>query len=585
MGRSSGFHTASVLLGACLVLGCASLGRHAPETVDLGKEIRPDAPAEYDVLVAQQHMSQGDIEAGIAAYERASQKDPDSAFLHRVLADAYARGGQLEFAVEHAEKAFALDPQDLLGRNLLAQLYRAREAPDQAIETLVGDDGTPLDVEAAGMLYQIQLEAGRKEEALATAQWWLENGDQPVQAHLAIANVYDQLGRHDDTEKALREAIALDPSNLRLYGALGRTLRHQGNQAGEIALYREILENHPDDQDTLLSLADAQMEEDDLEGALRTFETLDERFGLDLRSRIRLAFLYYEARQFGDAIPAFEQALKEVPEEHELAFFLGVCLRRENRPDEALEVFLSIPIDHKHYAESRTQVASIHERRGDYSAAQAAVGEALAIEPTRPLELYSATLRSKSGDLAGAISYLESLIDAEPENDELVYNLGVVFGESDQDDRAISTMRRALVLNPDNASALNYIGYTWADNGENLDEAEELISRAIELRPEDGYIVDSLGWLYHMRALPLLEQGRESEARVFIDRALQELERAEELTGGDPVISEHLGDTYLLLEQPRRAFEKFREAVELGPRDGEQPDLEEKFERLRRQYE
>jgi tetratricopeptide (TPR) repeat protein len=112
-----------------------------------------------------------------------------------------------------------------------------------------------------------------------------------------------------------------------------------------------------------------------------------------------------------------------------------------------------------------------------------------------------------------------------------------------------------------------------------------MISRAIALRPEDGFIVDSLGWVYYMRALPLVEAGRAEDAKVYIQRALEELERADDLTGGDPVISEHLGDTYLLLGQRQRALEKFREAVELGPRHGEQPDLAEKFENLRREFE
>src|SRR5512147_3326686 len=107
-------------------------------------------------------------------------------------------------------------------------------------------------------------------------------------------------------------------------------------------------------------------------------------------------------------------------------------------------------------------------------------------------------------------------------------------------------MQRALARNPDNANALNYIGYTWAERGIRLDEAEKMISRAIELRPEDGFIVDSLGWVYYMRARPLVQSGKMDAAQAYLERALSELERADELTGGDPVISEHLGDTYLL---------------------------------------
>jgi tetratricopeptide (TPR) repeat protein len=107
--------------------------------------------------------------------------------------------------------------------------------------------------------------------------------------------------------------------------------------------------------------------------------------------------------------------------------------------------------------------------------------------------------------------------------------------------------------------------------------------RALDLQPDDGFIVDSLGWVYYMRARPLFETGRSEEAKKYLDRALKELLRAQELTGGDPVVSEHLGDTYLLLNEKQRALEKYEEAVNLEPREGEQPDLLEKLEALRRE--
>ena len=117
-----------------------------------------------------------------------------------------------------------------------------------------------------------------------------------------------------------------------------------------------------------------------------------------------------------------------------------------------------------------------------------------------------------------------------------------------------------------------------------LDEAEQMITRAIDLRPDDGYIVDSLGWVYYMRALPLIESGRKREAQQYIDRALEELTRAEQLTGGDPVVSEHLGDIYLLLDERKRALDKYEEALRLEPRAGEQPDLADKLDDLRREF-
>jgi tetratricopeptide (TPR) repeat protein len=203
------------------------------------------------------------------------------------------------------------------------------------------------------------------------------------------------------------------------------------------------------------------------------------------------------------------------------------------------------------------------------------------VEPSRPLDLYAASLRAKGGDVVGAIAFLEEMLEESPEDAEVLYNIGVIHGEAKNVEEAIRYMRIVLGLNPDHASALNYVGYTFAERGENLDEAEAMIARALELRPEDGYITDSLGWVYYMRAQPLLAEGNVVEARPWLDRAIDELERAAELTGGDPVISEHLGDVYLALGDKERALDYYEEAVGLDPRPDEQPDLHQKLRRLR----
>jgi tetratricopeptide (TPR) repeat protein len=310
---------------------------------------------------------------------------------------------------------------------------------------------------------------------------------------------------------------------------------------------------------------------------------VEERYPDDLRTAVRLGYLYFEERRHEEAAEQFERVLEANPGDTEVAFFLAVVRRRLGDTEGSVELFSGIPQDDDYYSEARVQIASIFERRGDYAKAIEQVELALAARPDREFQLYAATLLSKSGDLDGAVQAIETLLDDDPADDELLFNLGVVYGEAERIDQALIYMQRALEENPDNASALNYIGYTWAEKGVNLDEAERMIRRAIELRPDDGYIVDSLGWVYYMRARPLVQSGRTAEAQPYLDRAIEELERAHELTGGDPVISEHLGDAYLLLNRKELALEKFQEALRLEPREGEQPHLLRKFETLQRE--
>jgi tetratricopeptide (TPR) repeat protein len=89
----------------------------------------------------------------------------------------------------------------------------------------------------------------------------------------------------------------------------------------------------------------------------------------------------------------------------------------------------------------------------------------------------------------------------------------VVHGEAGDRDRSLELMHKVLEIEPDNASALNYIGYSWAEQGERLDEAEHMIRRAIALKPEDGYITDSLGWLFYQRGLQQEAAGERDAAK------------------------------------------------------------------------
>jgi tetratricopeptide (TPR) repeat protein len=311
-------------------------------------------------------------------------------------------------------------------------------------------------------------------------------------------------------------------------------------------------------------------------------EELEREHG-DLRATMRLGFLDLKAERFDAAARRFEAVLARDPRQHEVAYLLGIVRRRMNEPDAALAAFERVPAGHERFVDARTQMAGILERRGDYAGALAQVDVARQHQAARPLDLYTASLRAKSGDFDGAVAFLQELLAESPSDPEVLYNLGVIYGEARRSDEAIAYMQKVLELAPEHAGALNYIGYTWAEQGLRLDEAEAFIVRALQARPEDGYITDSLGWVYYMRARPLIARGEVAEGRVLLERSIRELERADELTGGDPVISEHLGDAYFLLNQKKRALELYEEALGMEPRESEQPELRGKTERLRRE--
>jgi len=581
----AGGRVGAALLAAGLVwaAGCASLEGPPPQAP-------PAAPLatspEYDFLVGRQLELEGRLAEAEQAYRSAVAQDPDAPILHRKIAQLAARQGDLGGAVEHGERAYALDPDDVETRLLLGTLYRVRKDTAQAESVLRGEDGQPLREDAAFLLYTLYVEAGRYDDALAAARWILDADPDSLRGWFALAGVYERMDRPDDAEDALEQALERQPGNLAVYGALARARRTRGDREGELAVYREVLERYPHHHATLRSLADALVALNRTDEAIAALEEVGRYHPEDFASAVRLALLEYDAGRYASAEARLAEASARNPHEYEAAYLLGLVRQRLERGDEALEAFGRVPADHRYYVDARTQMAVIREERGELEEALAEVERARAVRANRPLDLYSASLRAKTGDFEAAAAFLRGLLAETPDDDELLYNLGVLHGGAQQYDEALRYMQLALEKNPDNPQALNYVGYTWAERGEKLDEAEQLITRALELRPDDGYITDSLGWVYYMRALPLVQSGRAAdltEGRALLQRALRELERAVELTGGDPVIAEHLGDVYLLLDDKDRALEFYEDAIDREPREEEQPELRGKFERLRRE--
>lgn len=145
----------------------------------------------------------------------------------------------------------------------------------------------------------------------------------------------------------------------------------------------------------------------------------------------------------------------------------------------------------------------------------------------------------------------------------LQYARGIALERSRRWPEAEAALRRALELEPDQPFILNYLGYSWVDQGLYLDEAKAMLYRAVELRPNDGFIVDSLGWAYY-------RLGEYAKAVIHLERAV-------ELEPGDPVINDHLGDALWKVGRVREARFQWERALTLDPEPENVPDIEAKL--------
>lgn len=166
---------------------------------------------------------------------------------------------------------------------------------------------------------------------------------------------------------------------------------------------------------------------------------------------------------------------------------------------------------------------------------------------------------------AEAYSAAIELIDTEvPGHWRLYYARGITLERTDRWDEAEADFRHALELNPDQPNVLNYLGYSLVEMRRNLAEAEQMIRTAVEQRPQDGYITDSLGWV-------LYRLGR-------FEEAVAPMERAVELMPVDPIVNDHLGDVLWMVGREMEAQFQWRRAMSFGPE-------EEDAERIRRKLE
>jgi len=572
------------IVGAVLLAGCAAIGPGSSSREAAGVPLRierPEATADYDVLVAEAAQAEGNFEDARAAYARAVAKDPESVVLHERLARLSWQLDDVDGAVREAERALALDPGSTRVRLFLGRLYNLRRDFEGLDRVLRGPDGEPLDADAAFALFQVALERQQLDEAESLARKLMALEPDQLRGLLALVSVHELRKEYVEAEKIVRQGLEDFPGNFLLYMRLAQLEQTRGNRPGEIAIYRELLVQHPNHYGVLQRLGQAQIEANDATAAIETYTRIVDAYPDDLNSMRRLASLEFAAGRYESAAKRLEQVLRREPGDSELAIAVGQIRRAAGDDAGAIEVFERVPAGDPQYVEARIQISFVLESQGRVREALDEVERLRAADGGRIVSLRAAGLRASLEDYDGAKALLEGMLDGSENDVEVYYQLGVIEGSRKQVDASLAYMQKVLELDPRNAAALNYIGYSWAERGENLPEAEALIQKALSISPGDGYITDSLGWVYYKMAERYFAESRKDEALAVLERARKQLLHAAELTGGDPVVSEHLGDVHLLRGEKQRALDYYEEAVGLEIREDEQPLLMQKLERLR----
>ncbi len=173
----------------------------------------------------------------------------------------------------------------------------------------------------------------------------------------------------------------------------------------------------------------------------------------------------------------------------------------------------------------------------------------------------------EAGKYEEAVAVLNEAAAKDPKSASARFSLGVVYDKMGNFEKMVEAIQSAIEIDPKNAVALNYLGYSYADRNVKLKEAEALILRALEVRPSDGFFIDSLAWVYY-------RQGD-------LPRAESELRRALTFVPDDPVVLEHLGDVLVSQGKGKEASALFEKAIAKGHEKPE--EIRNKISRVKKE--
>ncbi|MBL9010316.1 MAG: tetratricopeptide repeat protein [Alphaproteobacteria bacterium] len=249
--------------------------------------------------------------------------------------------------------------------------------------------------------------------------------------------------------------------------------------------------------------------------------------------------------------------------------FLGGAMERAGRKDDAIDLYRGVPDSSPFYLTAQVAAADLLDEKGKTDEAIRILVRLEAAESTSGLaasalgDVYRAHERWSEAVDAYGRAIARTGPDFVGEDWPLFYARGIALERGGRWAEAEADFRAALKLTPDQPLVLNYLAYSWIERGENIEQALAMLQRAVEQRPDDGYIIDSLGWAY-------FRLGRYAEA-------VETLELAIAFSPYDPTLNEHLGDAYWKVGREREARFQWGHALKLKPEAPRLPILEAKL--------
>ena len=582
----------------------------ASQAIDFYKKayaLDPKSPVIGERLAEMYWKAQRTREAVNGALE-ILKREPNDVPTRRLLARIYLRSlgdlsagsGQSEVAgkaIEQYKEIFRLDPSDTESALWLARLYRLRNEHEKAGEVLRGilkDD--PENESAVEQLTQLLLDEGQSAEAVELLEGMTSRTASPLLFDL-LGDAYTQTKNLPKAEQAYRKATELDPSEVSHQRGLGQTLMSEEKFPEALTVYQKLAETMPDDADIYLRIAQIYREMHQLDRAEENLLKARQFAPGNLEVMYNEAMLYQAQGRDEDAIRVLSDAIAGVKSEsavlpsrrRSLAILyqeLGQLYKDRQNYQAAIFTFNELGhLGDEEDRRARLLVMDAYRSAKDLPKALQAGRDAIAKYPNDPairasqalllgeneeidegVKMLRAQLTKSEADRdtylsiaqvyergkrykeAEEAAHAAEVLPGRPRDNDMVwFVLGAIYERQKFFDKAEEEFKKSLAVNPKNGSVLNYYGYMLGDLGQRLDEAADLVQRALKEEPYNGAYLDSMGWIYY-------RQNKLEQAETTLRQAV-------ERDSHDPTIHSHLGDVYAKLGRNELAAAEWEKSL------------------------
>lgn len=550
--------TPAVVAGICLPLCPLSLG-------DSDRDISPQSQSYYFFMKGTLAALDGDSEEALRQFDQAAMLDRNSTYVKLKQAEELLNLNRTEDAQRILKAIEASENRNpefyVLSARLSSQLgniLKSLKDLDFAVNSYLEQDNNLKAREIA--LTKVALQADNRDYSGATQtleKFLKKNPDDEI-AFYFLGKIHSIFQNKAAAKVAYQKAIELRPGFPAASKALGLELELEGKLDAAFKVYQAANQSNAGDEELIQKLINLSLIRDDYKSALDYIHQYLEMKPDDLQNLMRAGLIHYKLKEFDLAEENLRQAAtKDAAPMDRISFYIGSIAFEKHKFEEAASTLSKIPDDSDYFVEAQLQASTVlasHLNRS--SEALNLLDRALGARKDNPdLILAKAAILDQDKQIEKAISTLDNARQTQSQNEKILFMLGSLQDRAGHFEDSVKTMKSILEFNKDNPHALNHIGYGYADRGIHLDAAESMLKRAIQLAPQNGFILDSLGWTYH-------KMNKFKKAAEIFDRA-------NKLSPNQPIIMEHMADNFYKMGEKKLALDLYQKIMRfsLEPND------------------